>query len=61
MRGKFSPSLSNHLVGRTHNQFFRAHQRVKIKNTARTKQATLLAFVSNPQAIRHAPMKEEPR
>lgn len=48
-------------IGQAYSQFFRAHQRVKMKKTARTKQATLLAFVSNPQAMRHAPIKEEPR
>lgn len=31
------------------------------KNTARTRETTLLASVSNPQAIRVAPMNDEPR
>lgn len=41
--------------------FLRAHQRVKRKNTARTMQATLLALMSKPHAIRQAPMNDEPR
>jgi hypothetical protein len=45
----------------TYSQFFRAHQSVIKKNTARTRDATLEAFVSNPQAMSAAPMKEEPR
>ncbi len=38
-----------------------AHHKVNRKNTARTRQATLLAFVSKPHAIRQAPMKLDPR
>ena len=45
----------------TYNQFLRAHQSVNKKNAARTRQAILLALVSNPQAIKQAPMSEEPR
>ena len=44
----------------TYNQFLRAHQSVN-KNAARTRQAVLLALVSNPQAIKQAPMSKEPR
>ncbi len=44
-----------------YSQFFLAHQRVNRKNTAKTMEAILLAFVLNPQAIKHAPMKEDPR
>jgi hypothetical protein len=43
------------------NQFFRAHHSVNRKNAARTRHATLLALVSNPHAIKQAPMSEEPR
>ena len=45
----------------THKRLFRAHQSVNMKNTARTKLATLLALVSNPHAISAAPMRPEPR
>lgn len=38
-----------------------AHQSVKMKKTARTRLATLLAFVSNPHAMSAAPIKPEPR
>jgi hypothetical protein len=46
---------------KTHSQFLLAHQRVNKKNTASTREAILLAFVLNPHAIRHAPMKDDPR
>jgi hypothetical protein len=45
----------------THNKLRRAHHSVNKKNTASTRLAILLAFVSNPHAIKQAPMKEEPR
>jgi hypothetical protein len=45
----------------THSQFLRAHHNVKRKNTPRARQAILLALVSNPHAIRQAPMSEDPR
>ena len=45
----------------TYNQFLRAHHSVNKKNAARTRHATLLALVSNPHAIKQAPMNEEPR
>ena len=38
-----------------------AHQRVNTKKKAITIVATLLASISNPQAIREAPMKDDPR
>lgn len=38
-----------------------AHQSVKMKKTARTRLATLLALVSNPHAMSAAPIKPEPR
>jgi hypothetical protein len=38
-----------------------AHHRKNRKNTARTKQATLLAFVSKPHTISAAPIRLEPR
>ena len=45
----------------TYNQSLLAHHRVNRKNTASTMEATLLALVLKPHAIRHAPMKDEPR
>jgi hypothetical protein len=48
-------------MNKTHNQFLRAHHRVKRKNTARAREAILLALVSNPHAMREAPMSEDPR
>ena len=45
----------------THKRLLRAHQSVNIKNTARTRLATLLALVSNPHAISAAPIRPEPR
>jgi len=45
----------------THNQFLLAHHKVTKKHAAKTREAILLAFVSNPHAIRHAPMNEDPR
>ena len=50
-----------HLEKTTYKISRRAHQSVNKKNPASTKDATLLAFVSNPQAIRQAPMKLDPR
>lgn len=41
--------------------FLLAHHRVIRKTTPITMVATLLASISNPQAIRHAPMNEDPR
>lgn len=46
---------------RTHNQLRFAHQSVNKKKTAMTIDAILLAFVSNPHAIKDAPIKDEPR
>lgn len=43
------------------NQFLRAHHSVNRKNAARTRHAILLALVSNPHAIKQAPINEEPR
>lgn len=54
-------ALDKYLVKRTYNQSLLAHHRVNKKNTASTILAILLAFVSNPHAMRAAPMKEEPR
>ena len=48
-------------MGRTYNQFRLAHQSVNKKNAARTREATLLALMLNPHAMREAPMNEEPR
>ena len=45
----------------TDSQLLLAHQRVKRKKPAMTRLAILLALVSNPHAIRHAPMRDEPR
>ena len=45
----------------TYSQSLLAHHSVNKKNTARTIEATLLALVLKPHAIRHAPMKDEPR
>lgn len=45
----------------TYKRFLRAHHKVNRKKTARTRVATLLAFVSKPHAMRQAPMKHEPR
>ena len=45
----------------THSQFLLAHHKVTKKHAAKTREAILLAFVSNPHAIRHAPMNEDPR
>jgi hypothetical protein len=44
-----------------YSRFRRAHHKVNKKKTASTIDATLLASVLNPHAIRQAPMKEEPR
>ena len=51
--------LSN--MRQAYSQFRLAHHSVKRKNTARTRDATLLALMSNPHAMRQAPMKLEPR
>jgi hypothetical protein len=45
----------------TYKKFLLAHQSVNKKKPANTRLAILLALVSNPQAIKAAPMKEEPR
>lgn len=45
----------------THRRFRLAHQSVNMKNTARTRLATLLALVSNPHAMSAAPIRPEPR
>ena len=42
-------------------QFLRAHHRVNRKKAAKTIDATLLAFISNPHAIKQAPMNDDPR
>ena len=46
---------------RQRQMYLRAHQRVKSQNPDRTRHAILLARVSNPHAMRQAPMKDEPR
>ena len=56
-----SPSIKQRVLQQTHRRLRRAHQSVKTKKAARTKLATLLAFVSNPHAISAAPIKPEPR
>ena len=38
-----------------------AHQRVNKKKTAIIRVAILLALISNPHAIKQAPMNEDPR
>jgi len=48
------------MVG-AYSKFRLAHQRVNRKKAASTNEAILLASVLKPQAIKHAPMKEEPR
>ena len=45
----------------TYSQFFLAHHNVKMKKTASIIQAIFDALVSNPHAIRHAPMKLLPK
>ena len=45
----------------TYTQLFRAHQSVKRKKAAMTRDATFAAFVSNPQTMSAAPMSDEPR
>lgn len=51
----------NSLLKDTHSQLFLAHHSVTKKNAPITIEATLLALVSNPHAIRHAPMNEDPK
>lgn len=45
----------------TYTQLFLAHHNVNKKNTASTNEATLLASVLKPHAMRHAPMNDDPR
>lgn len=53
-----SPRRVSHF---THSQSRLAHQRIKMKQTPKTREATLLATMSNPQNTSSAPMRLDPK